>query len=1634
MANCLRVIREARALHSDWPADEVERTDKLKTTFEFSGQRSQYSNWASDIIGYLEGRGVVHHLFVSDAAAPPGNDADLKARRVANRAAVVAYLRMCIKGEAKDDISSFRQEPRKIWEALENVYGSGSEAELATLQTQYDSFVMANGETMEHLYRRLGKLIREMADLGQVVDDATKRRTLLNSIVDRSWEHTVMRIREDSGNLTALQVFARLQGVEKQLIANEKKRELHAPSQNVGLFSATPKGDKGKREEKNKKKQQGTNLAGSSSSSSSSSGGASSKVKKDKECFHCGKTGHIVKDCNLKKSGGAQTAEGKKKWEAFLKQKEESYKKHFGLAAHTCEKSVEIVVDTGAQPSIVKDKSLLTNFSNKPSLIHQVDGSIQSKGSGDFMVDSNLPPLKNSILAPSSSYNLLSVGQMADEWDCSTIFSSDKFVTIQGQIRIPHEKVILSGVRSKGGLYKLERGENGEILKNVVLASEASERTTQKKQKLFSENGGLSASYLSDEQVIKTPNFFESSKNDGVFATNLTDHQVIKAPDLAPQIPANLDLVISKLKSDIVDEVISGLKDRFFMENPVQTKDEAKDNRPSPIELDSSEASISKPQEVVSVESQQLQQPAKKKKARAQRVFNHDDQMDYNTWHMRFGHLSSMESTIKAGAAYGIPRDMSMLKKPSGDACVDCIKGKQKRKQHASSDSKSKEKRNFKPGEKIHIDTKKFEVVGIGNYIHWLSIVDDASGAEIGAPLRGRSAAELLDVLDRKRKWLELKTGNKLQEIQCDGAREFVDGIADDKAWAGVTISSSSAYSPEENGRVERMNQTRSNTSLTLLSQSKLDKRFWPFSERMAALHINYTVPNKESRTRWEILTGVKPDYSNVHPFGCHAFCHVPKETRKALDPKSRPGIYLGESEKKSGVLLWDPKGRKVFESNSVLYDYKRFGAQDLLARFDGDAKIPQYFDAPVLVEDYFTKKDCAVVSNAQTNIFSPSQPPPQTGDQDDPVDVSHGHPADASVDPQDVQLSQSSSDPGSSAPRKRGRPKKDANAPSATTSDPKGKEEDDQEVRRSARNAGKPTPMYSQTFINRVNIEEEKGGDKVAKLPCEANVAEYEEYLQWRRGYDDDVLNYALMAKYEESDPSLPKSPAQALKDPECRASMKKEIDGFWEMKVWVLVPRPPPGPNVVVRRGVWGHRRKPKDGSLKSRYSFDGSDIVDTPENVYSGTPKSESVNLMCEISASLGIPLKSGDIPKAYLHAEMPESGTTYYVTQPPGFVNPEHPNHVLKLLRPMYGLPCAGRLWNRTWVTFACNSIGFVQMKSDPCIFKLTTEKGNVMYMLLFTDDDLSCCTSPKLEAKVFMELEKRFKYKNDGICTFFLGARMVQDFSGVRLLLDGFTKDLIGKFKDYNVKVRDTPGQSGLMLKEPSEPSSSDFPMGTLNGSLLWVSRTRPEICYAVGQSCKFTANFDQSHVEAGLHILGYLKKYPDYGLYFKSNPDYKKGDKFKVEIYVDSSFADDPVRRHSTYGYLIFVNGNLISWRSKLTPKVAHSSTEAEYIAMSEGGKAAEGIMNLIEELGFEIDYPVPLYVDNAGAKEWAANPMVTNRSKHIELRYHYIRELIASGRIEPRKISTVDISDITTKNLGRVLFWKHAKKLVHKC
>lgn len=196
-------------------------------------------------------------------------------------------------------------------------------------------------------------------------------------------------------------------------------------------------------------------------------------------------------------------------------------------------------------------------------------------------------------------------------------------------------------------------------------------------------------------------------------------------------------------------------------------------------------------------------------------------------------------------------------------------------------------------------------VVRLDGFVYILTIVDDEFTYDLSDATRTRESVEVNAVLSRKRAFLETQTGNKLRVIRCDGGKELVEGeIGNGPDWAGVIIESSSPHSPEENGVAKRRNQTRTNTSITLLSQARLPQRFWPYAEYMSSIHINYIVESNTTKTLYEIIYEMKPDYSVIYPFGCHAFAHIPKASQHALDPKTRPGLYLSPSKKKFGVML----------------------------------------------------------------------------------------------------------------------------------------------------------------------------------------------------------------------------------------------------------------------------------------------------------------------------------------------------------------------------------------------------------------------------------------------------------------------------------------------------------------------------------------------------------------------------------------------------------------------------------------------------------------------------------------------------------------------------------------------------------
>lgn len=203
------------------------------------------------------------------------------------------------------------------------------------------------------------------------------------------------------------------------------------------------------------------------------------------------------------------------------------------------------------------------------------------------------------------------------------------------------------------------------------------------------------------------------------------------------------------------------------------------------------------------------------------------------------------------------------------------------------------------------------------------------------------------------------------------------------------------------------------------------------------------------------------------------------------------------------------------------------------------------------------------------------------------------------------------------------------------------------------------------------------------------------------------------------------------------------------------------------------------------------------------------------------------------------------------------------------------------------------------------------------------------------------------------------------------------------------------------------------------GSLRYLTHTRPDISYAVGVVSRFMSKPTEKHQQAVKHILRYVKGTVDHGLIYANE---KSG---KVLLgYTDSDLAGDVVDRKSTGGMCFYLNKSLISWTSQKQRVVALSSCEAEYMAATTAACQSIWLRGLLEEITGKVIGPVVLHVDNRSAIELMKNPVLHGRSKHIDVRFHFIRECIEQGKLVIKHVvSQEQRADILTKALGRVKF-----------
>lgn len=211
------------------------------------------------------------------------------------------------------------------------------------------------------------------------------------------------------------------------------------------------------------------------------------------------------------------------------------------------------------------------------------------------------------------------------------------------------------------------------------------------------------------------------------------------------------------------------------------------------------------------------------------------------------------------------------------------------------------------------------------------------------------------------------------------------------------------------------------------------------------------------------------------------------------------------------------------------------------------------------------------------------------------------------------------------------------------------------------------------------------------------------------------------------------------------------------------------------------------------------------------------------------------------------------------------------------------------------------------------------------------------------------------------------------------------------------------------------------------GKLIYLTLTRPDIAYAVHCLSQHMHSPLQSHFEIGLRVLKYLKLAPGSGISFN-----KSQSEFKVVAYSDSDWAKCPITRKSVSGYCVFVNGNLVSWKSKKQNTLSKSSAEAEYRSMASATCEVMWVLKILKDLGVgECLLPVDLCCDNRSAIQIAANPVMHEKTKHFDIDVHLIREKVSSGLIKTVNVGSKDqTADILTKALGSVQHGVLVKKL----
>ncbi|CAJ2652046.1 unnamed protein product [Trifolium pratense] len=505
-------------------------------------------------------------------------------------------------------------------------------------------------------------------------------------------------------------------------------------------------------------------------------------------------------------------------------------------------------------------------------------------------------------------------------------------------------------------------------------------------------------------------------------------------------------------------------------------------------------------------------------------------------------------------------------------------------------------------------------------------------------------------------------------------------------------------------------------------------------------------------------------------------------------------------------------------------------------------------------------------------------------------------------------------------------------------------------------------------------------------------------------RRTNEVVTNSCFVSKIE------PKNVKEALTDEFWIEAMQDELTQFRRSDVWDLVPRPN-GVNVIGTK--WVFKNKSDENGVVTRNKarlvaqgytqVEGLDFDET----FAPVARLESIRLLLGIACIFKFKLYQMDVKSAFLNGYLHEE---VYVEQPKGFVDPANPDHVYKLKKALYGLKQAPRAWYERLTNFLVSQ-GYRKGGHDKTLF-VKEQEEKLMIAQIYVDDIVFGGMSAKMVKHFVQQMQSEFEMSLVGELTYFLGLQVKQMEDTIFVSQSKYAKNMLKKFGMDTAAHKRTPAATHLKLTKDENGIDVDQSLyRSMIGSLLYLTASRPDITFAVGVCARYQAKPKMSHLVQVKRILKYIKGTSDYGILYSQTKN------STLIGYCDADWAGSADDRKSTSGGCFFLGDNLISWFSKQNC-VSLSTAEAEYIAAGSSCSQLMWMKQMLKEYNVDQDV-MTLYCDNLSAINISKNPVQHSRTKHIDIRHHFIRDLVEENCVELKHIGTSEqLADIFTKAL----------------